>query len=310
MVDFLINWLSIVPSFAAPFALAALGLIICERSGVLNLGAEGFMLVGALAGVGMMVNGYPASIALVISTLAGVILGLLFAIMVDGLRINHVISGLALVFLAQALTGLVSNQQNWTNKAITGLGPVPFGPLREIPIIGPILFGQDLIVYLIPLLCWIIIRILNHSTVGLQLRAVGENPSAADTAGVNVTMIRFAAIICGGALIGLAGGYLTVAVSKIWVDAVVGGRGWIAVALVIFARWGPWRALFGALLFGGIEALIPRIAAVGLNVPQYFLLMTPYLATLGVMVWSARRLKNDWSQPAALGQHYIREERS
>ena len=310
MVDFLINWISIVPSFAAPFALAALGLIICERSGVLNLGAEGFMLIGALAGVGLMINGTPALVSLIGAMVAGSVFGLIFAFMVAGLRINHVISGLALVFLAQALTSLIATQQGWTNSPIGGLKPLFPSSLSEIPIFGSILFGQDIIVYITPMLCFLVAYIMYQTNVGLKLRAVGENPYAADAAGIDVTLIRFLSIMIGGALLGLAGGYLTVAVSKIWVDGVIGGRGWIAIALVIFARWGPWRALVGALLFGCIEALIPRIAAVGLNVPQYFLLMTPYLATLGVMIWTAIRLKNDWSQPSALGQHHIREERT
>ena len=122
--------------------------------------------------------------------------------------------------------------------------------------------------------------------LGLRLRSVGENPDAADAAGVSVSLYRVGAIVAGSALIGLAGGYLSVVDVKLWVPDISGGRGWIAVALVIFARWQPWRALFGALLFGCIEALIPRIAAAGIQVPQYFLLMTPYLATIAVMVWA------------------------
>jgi len=310
MIDFFINWIGIIPSFAAPFVLAALGLIICEKSGVLNLGAEGFMLIGALAGVGFSINGSSAMIALGFSAIAGSMLGLLFAVLVAGLRINHVISGLALVFLAQALTSLIATQNSWTNNAIYGLGPFFPDYFQKFPIIGKILFGHDLIIYLIPIFCLIVNYVMYRTALGLNLRSVGENPYSADAAGVNVTLYRFVAILVGGAFLGLAGGYLTVAVSKIWVDGVVGGRGWIAIALVIFARWGPWRALLGAILFGCIEALIPRVAATGFQVPQYFLLMTPYFATLGVMVWSAMRLKNDWSQPGSLGKHHIREERT
>ena len=310
MIDFLINWVSIVPSFAAPFVLAALGLIICERSGVLNLGAEGFMLIGALAGVGFSINGSSAMLALGFSAIAGSMLGLLFAVLVAGLRINHVISGLALVFLAQALTSLIATHNSWTNNAIYGLGSLFPDYFLQFPIIGKIFFGHDLIVYLVPIFCLTVNYVMYRTTMGLNLRSVGENPYSADAAGVNVTLYRFIAILVGGAFLGLAGGYLTVAVSKIWVDGVVGGRGWIAIALVIFARWGPWRALLGAILFGCIEALIPRIAAAGFQVPQYFLLMTPYFATLGVMIWSAIRLKNDWSQPGSLGKHHIREERT
>lgn len=295
MSGFLFNWLINVPAFAAPFAIAALGLIITERAGVLNLAAEGFMLAGALAGVGLMLNGATSMVALAGSMVAGMALGLVFAVMVASFRINHVISGLALVFFAEALTSYIASSERWTNKAINGLEPV--------------LFGQDIIVFATPVLCIATIWLLNRTRFGLTLRAVGENPGAADAAGIDVTAMRFAAILVGAALIGLAGGYLTVAVSRIWVDNVIGGRGWIAIALVIFARWHPWRALFGAVLFGCIEALIPRVAAAGVDVPRYFLQMTPYLATLGVMVWAAMRGTDRWSQPAALGQHHIREER-
>lgn len=295
-MDFLLNWLINVPAFAAPFALAALGLILSERAGVLNLGAEGFMLGGALAGVGLVLNGAPPGLALLGAMVAGVALGLLFAAMVAGLRINHVISGLALVFFAQALTSWIATAQGWTNQSFAGL--------------PDLVAGQDAVILLTPLLCLLTVLLLNRTRFGLALRAVGENPAAADAAGIDVTLMRFAAVALGAALLGLAGGYLTVAVSRIWVDSVVGGRGWIAIALVIFARWHPWRALAGALLFGCIEALIPRVNAAGWAVPQYFLQMTPYLATLGVMIWSAMRGRDRWAQPAALGQHHIREERS
>ncbi|TDK49804.1 ABC transporter permease [Antarcticimicrobium luteum] len=295
MSDFLLNWVINIPAFAAPFAIAALGLIITERAGVLNLAAEGFMLAGALAGVGLMISGAAPLVALGGSMIAAMGMGLVFAVMVASFRINHVISGLALVFFAQALTSYIASAQRWTNKAISGL--------------EPLFLGQDIVVFATPALCALTVWSLNRTRFGLTLRAVGENPGAADAAGIDVTATRFAAILIGAALIGLAGGYLTVAVSRIWVDSVIGGRGWIAIALVIFARWHPWRALFGAVLFGCIEALTPRIAAAGIDVPRYFLQMTPYLATLAVMVWAAARGNDRWSQPAALGHHHIREER-
>ncbi|WP_187970129.1 ABC transporter permease [Aquibium microcysteis] len=296
MTEFLINWVAIVPSFAVPFALAALGLIICEQAGVLNLGAEGFMLAGALAGVGLTINGVSPEAALAGSALAGAALGVVFAVLAASLRINHVIAGLALVFSAQALTSYVASSQKWTNKAIGGLQPV--------------FLGQDVVAFATPLIFLVAVLVLYRTRAGLALRAVGQNPAAADAAGIDATTVRFLAIVAGAALIGLAGGYLTLAVTRIWVDGVVGGRGWIAIALVIFARWHPWRALAGAVLFGCIEALIPRLAAAGVDVPRYLLLMTPYLVTLLVMVWTAARLKDRSAQPAALGIHHIREERT
>jgi ABC-type uncharacterized transport system permease subunit len=296
VTEFLFNWVSIVPSFAVPFALAALGLIISEQAGVLNLGAEGFMLVGALTGVGLMLGGASPEAALAGATVAGAGLGVVFAMLAASLRINHVIAGLALVFSAQALTSYVATSQKWTNKAISGLQPV--------------FLGQDAVAFATPLICLAVVLVLYRTRAGLALRAVGQNPAAADAAGIDVTTVRILAIVAGAALIGLAGGYLTLAVTRIWVDDVVGGRGWIAIALVIFARWHPWRALAGALLFGCIEALIPRLAAAGVEAPRYMLLMTPYLVTLLVMVWTAASLRDRSAQPAALGLHHIREERT
>jgi ABC-type uncharacterized transport system permease subunit len=308
-MDFLVNWLASVPPFAVPFALATLGLIITEKSGVLSLGAEGFMLVGALAGIGAAFGmGLPPEAALIVAGLAAAVVSLLFALLVIVLRINQVIAGLAIVFFAQGLTSLIATQKGWTNKMITGLQTLPLGPLADIPIIGRILFAQDIVVYLTIPIFLAAVYVLNRTMFGLKLRSVGENPEAADAAGLSVSWYRLIAVVVGAGLVGIAGGYLSVAVAKIWVDGMSGGRGWIAVALVIFARWQPWRALAGAILFGCIEALIPRVAAMGLQVPQYFMLMTPYLATLAVMIWSSRR-GGFSQQPASLGTAHVREER-
>lgn len=308
-MEFLVNWLASVPAFAVPFALATLGLIITEKSGVLSLGAEGFMLVGALAGVGAAYGlGLPPELAVIAAALAAAVVSLLFALLVIVLRINQVIAGLAIVFFSQGLTSLIATERGWTNKMVTGLQTLPLGPLADIPVVGRILFAQDIVVYLTLPIFAAVIYILERTMLGLRLRAVGENPDAADAAGLNVALYRAFAVISGAMLVGLAGGYLSVAVAKIWVDGMSGGRGWIAVALVIFARWHPWRALAGAVLFGCIEALIPRIAALGIQVPQYFMLMTPYLATLAVMIWTSRSGGSS-RQPAALGMSHVREER-
>jgi ABC-type uncharacterized transport system permease subunit len=309
-MDFLVNWLANTPAFAVPFALAALGLIITEKSGVLSLGAEGYMLVGALAGIGSAVGfGLPPILALLVAALCTAIVSLLFALLVIVLRINQVIAGLAMVFFCQGLTSLIATKQGWTNKMVAGLQPLPLGPLADIPMIGRILFSQDILVYLTIPVFLAVVLLLNRTMFGLRLKAIGENPEAADAAGLSVSRYRLVAVAAGAALVGLAGAYLSVAVAKIWVDGMSGGRGWIAVALVIFARWSPWRALAGAILFGCIEALIPRVAAVGLQVPQYFVLMTPYLATLAVMIWTSRSGTQHGTQPAALGIPHVREER-
>ncbi|RYF81786.1 MAG: ABC transporter permease [Comamonadaceae bacterium] len=306
------SWIGNVPDFAVPYALAALGLIISERAGVLSLGAEGLMLVGALAGVAAMLHFGSVGAALPLAMLAASAVSVLFALMVIVLRVNQVIAGLALVFFCQGLTSLLGTVFDWTNKPVSGGGALALPLLSDLPLIGR-LFSQNLVVYLTPLIFAAVVWWLNRSTGGLRLRAVGENPQAADAAGLSVSGWRFAAVLAGSALVGLAGAYLSVISTKLWIAGMVGGRGWIAVALVIFARWAPWRALAGALLFGCIEALIPQLAAAGVKLPQYFVLMTPYAVTLGVMIWVAMARKGGASlsqdEPGALGQPYLREER-
>jgi ABC-type uncharacterized transport system permease subunit len=310
VLDFFVNWAANVPGTALPYALAALGLIISERSGVLNLTAEGLMLVGALAGVGAYItlSGHPA-LALIIAMVAASIVSVLFATLVVVLRVNQVIAGLSIVFFCQGLTGLTGILLNWMNKPIGGLAKITIWPLSEIPVIGRILFVQDPVVYITILIFFAVSFVLRSTMVGLNLRAVGENPAAADAAGINVSLYRFGAVVAGSALVGLAGACISVVSVKLWVTGMVGGRGWIAVALVVFARWAPWPALAGALLFGCIEEVVPRIAAAGIRVPQYLVLMTPYLATIAVMIWVGYRQRGVSGEPGALGLPHVREER-
>ena len=218
-MDFLVNWIVNTPGFAVPYALAALGLIISEKSGVLSLGAEGFMLMGAMAGVGAVIvlGGHPL-LALVVAALAAALVSLVFALLVVGMRVNQVIAGLAMVFLCQGLTSLIAAKQGWTSRAIVGLGAEPIWPLSEIPVIGRIFFQQDIVVYLTIPIFIAVQWVLTRTEIGLRLRAVGENPEAADATGINVSLYRTGAVVCGAALVGLAGGYLSVAVAKIWVD--------------------------------------------------------------------------------------------
>jgi simple sugar transport system permease protein len=306
----LVNWLAAVPGAAVPYALASIGLIVGERAGVLSLGAEGLMLVGALAGVAAsLMTGQPA-VALVVAMAAAAAVSVLFAALVVLLRVNQVIAGLVLVFFCEGLTNLLGTLFDWSNRTVPGLGALPLGPLDDIPVVGPILFRHDVLIYLALPLCLIIRHVLTGTNLGLRLRAVGESPETADSAGVNVVAYRVLAVIGGSSLVGLAGAYLSVVSAKLWIPGMTSGRGWIAVALVIFARWNPLRALGGALLFGGIEALIPQVAAAGVALPQYYLLMLPYVATLAVMVWQSVSARGDVAEPAALGQPYVREERS
>lgn len=303
-----LNWLASTPDFAVPYALAALGLIISERAGVLSLGAEGLMLVGALAGIGAQIAMGQPAVSLVLAMLAASAVSLLFAVMVIWLRVNQVIAGLALVFFCQGLTALVGSLAEWTNHATGGIGAMALWPLSLLPGAGR-LFEQNAMVWLTLPIFLAVAWFLSRSSAGLRLRAVGENPQAADAAGIRVALWRLAAVLAGSALVGLAGAYISVVSTKLWIAGMTGGRGWIAVGLVIFARWSPWKALVGALLFGCIEALIPQLAAAGVQLPQYFVMMTPYAVTLAVMVWVALSRRGADEEPGALGQPYVREER-
>jgi simple sugar transport system permease protein len=303
------NWLGNAPDFAVPYALAALGLILTERSGVLSLGAEGLMLVGALVGIGAQLSLGQPGIALLLAMLAASLVSVLFAVMVIVLRVNQVIAGLALVFFCQGLTSLLGTLLGWTNRGVESFAALPLGPLASLPLVGR-LFDQNIVVYLTLAIFVAVVCYLTRTSAGLRLRAVGENPQAADAAGISVTAWRFAAVLAGAALVGLAGAYISVVSTKLWIAGMTGGRGWIAVGLVIFARWSPWKALAGAVLFGCIEALIPQLAAAGVQLPQYFVLMTPYAVTLAVMVWVALAQRSSDGEPGALGRPYLREERT
>jgi ABC-type uncharacterized transport system permease subunit len=305
-MEFVVNWLAATPGHATPLLLAALGLIINERAGVLNLGSEGMMLCGAFAGAAAaLATGSPWP-GLAAAMAGGAALAAIFAVAVVVFRTEQVVTGLIMVALGAGLTGLLG--RDLTNQTLPGLRRLDLGPLSEIPVIGPILFRQDPAAYLavalaIGLSVWLV-----RSRAGLRLCAVGEDPAAADALGLNVQRQRMLAVIAGGALCGLGGGYLALVSSQVWVEGMTQGRGWIAVGLVIFARWRPLLALAGALLFGAIEAMIPRVQAVGAAVPVYLMTMLPYLATLAVLVLAALRRRRD-DEPAALGQPYLRQDR-
>ncbi|WP_341455752.1 ABC transporter permease [Stutzerimonas kunmingensis] len=287
-MDMIASWIGNIPDFAVPFALAALGLIVIERSGVLALGAEGLMLVGALAGIGAsLMTGGATVWALILAMCAAGVVSLLFALMVLVMRINQVIAGLALVFFCQGLTGLLGTLLDWTNKPVAGLHAVSLWPFSELPVVGK-LFVQNPLVFVTPLIFVVVVLVLNRSVLGLRLRAVGENPQAADAAGIPVLGYRCAAIVAGSMLIGLAGAYISVLSTKMWIADMVGGRGWITVALVIFARWQPLNCLWAALLFGASGAVGPALQAVGISSGYYLFAAMPYALTLLVMYLSCR----------------------
>jgi simple sugar transport system permease protein len=306
-VEFFVNWLAAIPAYAAPLLLACLGLIINERAGVLNLGAEGMMACGALAGaIFSLTTGWP-SLGILAAVIAGAMIALVFAVLTVSLRSNQVISGLIIVALGAGLTGFLGRE--YVGTTLPGFYDFDWGGISNVWIIGPILFKQNVLTYITLLLAGVVWYVLFRTTAGLKLRAVGEDPATADASGVRVALTRSIAVIIGGAFCGAAGGYLALASSYIWVEGMIAGRGWIAIGLVIFARWNPKYAIVGALLFGAIEALIPRVQATGADVPIYLMMMMPYIAILGVLVLTSLTRNRRSGEPGSLGLPYTRQDR-
>ena len=309
MSDFIFNWLVNVPVYSAPLLLACLGVIVTARAGILNLGAEGMMAVGAFSGVMVVLNGGSLLLAVAAAVLAGVLLSLVFGIATVYFRTDQVLTGLIIVAMGLGISGVMGH--SFTHRPIQGFDGIYMGWLSEIPWIGQIIFSQDLLVYATVVIVFIVWWGVHRTTAGLRLRAVGEAPFTADASGINVLTYRFSAVLIGGMLSGLAGGYLSLAAGQVWVEHMIAGRGWIAIALAIFARWRPFAAILGALIFGGTEAIIPRVQALGGDTPVYLLLMLPYLLTLAVLIIPSIFVKG-WKDkaPAGLLQNFIREERS
>jgi ABC-type uncharacterized transport system permease subunit len=291
---------------ASPIALAALGEVYLEKSGILNLGLEATMLMGAFFGVlGSAMTG-SALMGLLAALLAGVLTGLLFGFLSITMRANQIVTGAALNIAALGLTSFLS-------RIIFGVRPIPvqvegFKPwpiplLSEIPFIGRVLFEQSPLVYFTYLMVIVMTFVLYRTTWGLKIRAVGEHPRAADTVGINVFRWRYGCVLLNGALGGIAGSILSLAQLNTFVDNMTAGRGFIALAAVIFGRWNPVGAAAAALVFGAADALQMRVQAFSLNVPTDLLLMMPYLITLiGVIVFRGKA-----AAPVALTKPYEKE---
>jgi ABC-type uncharacterized transport system permease subunit len=311
--SFLVGVLAGAVRLAVPILLAALGEIVTERAGVLNLGLEGIMLAGALAGFMATswaehelpgAGGAAPWLGLGAGVLAGLAMGLVMAVLSVSLRTDQVVAGIMLVALGYGATAYIYRETFGSLTArIAPMGPAPVPGLAELPVIGPVLFAHDPATYLSLAILAGVSFLLFRTTWGLAIRAVGERPAAADTAGIDVARTRYTAVLVGGALTGLGGAVLTVGQLGIFKEGVTAGRGWIAVALVIFARWRPGLALAGALLFGCATALQFRLQALNLAwLPYEVLLMLPYLLTLLVLL----RARTE-DAPAALGTPYVKE---
>ena len=304
--------------YGTPLLFAALGELLAERSGVLNLGVEGMMLVGAVTGFwAVQTVGGPSWLSLltavVVAALAAAATSLIHALLTITLRASQIVSGLALTIFAGA-SGLSSYIGH-----VAGLGGHParheFGPfnlfgLQDTPLLGPILFHQNALTYLSWALVLLNLLYLYRTRPGLHLRAVGESPGTADAMGVNVTAYRYAHVLIGGALAGVGGAFFSLAITPGWIDGMTSGAGWIAIALVIFAFWRPELALVGAYLFGAFSSLAFTLQARQVHLPPELFASLPYLMTIVVLVlvstgWARKRL----GAPASLGVPYVREER-
>jgi len=285
-------------------AFAALGLLINERSGIVNLGAEGMMLVAAVAGFATAVHTGNDWLAFGAGAVAGAILAAAFGVLVIWLNTNQYASGLALSLFGvgfSAFVGLPYTQQKIgerTSYSIPGLADIPF--------VGPALFRQHPMVYVAILLTIALAWFLYRSRAGLVLRAVGESPESAHALGYPVRRIRMAAVMVGGALCGISGAYISVIYTPFWVEGMVAGKGWIALALTTFATWRPARVLLGAYLFGGVTMLQFQLQGEGVQIPSQFLTMLPYLATILVLVLISRNASFiRVNMPASIGKPFF-----
>ncbi len=297
---FLIGFLASTIRLASPILLAALGEIFGQRSGILNLGIEGIMLMGALGGIVGAAFTNNIWLGIILGTVSGVAMGLLMAFLSVTFRVNQVLSGLSIYYLGLGLSTFL--YRPFAPLRVTPLEPVSIPLLSQIPVIGPALFQQDALAYLTLILVPVFGIVLFRTTFGLKVKAVGENPKAADTLGINVYRTRYLCVILGGALAGLAGAYLPLALTGIFFEGMTVGRGFIAVAIVYFGKWSPYRTLVGGLVFGGAFALQIKFQALGVAIPYQFLLMLPYILTVVVLVIVSRKARG----PASLGIPYER----
>ncbi len=288
---------------SVPIILAAIGELVVEKAGVLNLGVEGMMIIGAICGFVTAVTTGNPYLGFVGGAVGGAVLSLVFGFLTQVLMSNQVATGLALTLFGQGLSSLVGQGYNGIKPPPTG--SVPFGPLADIPVLGRILFSHDWVVYFSILSVAAVWAVLKFTRTGLILRAVGESHDAAHALGYKVVRIRMLAIMFGGAMAGLGGAYVSLIRVPQWTDGITAGAGWIALAIVVFASWKPARVLLGAYLFGGITVLQLNLQAAGAAIPVQYLSMSPYLITILVLViMSSGKGKASLNAPAALGQNF------
>lgn len=305
----IIDFLRLVLLSMVPFVLAGQGTMLGGRTGVFNVSQEGMMLVGA--SLGFLVSYYSGSIlvGVIVAMLAGALFGFALAYFTTNLKMNQFVIGLSLFFIGLGVSTLIPKLVlgiTLTPPLIPTLKSIPIPLLSQIPFIGPILFNQNILVYVSILVSIALWYFLFRTQKGLELRSVGEYPMTADSLGINTTKMRYWSTIIGGMLIGMAGAYLPMVYAGTFTEGMTMGRGWLAIALTFFGGWSPLPILFGSLFFSAVEVLAFRVQVIGSIVPYQFLQMLPYLATILVMVFTFKRSR----VPGFLGKNYDREIRS
>lgn len=308
-LNLIIDFLELIPFYMVPFVLAGQGTMLGGRTGVFNVAQEGIMLFGSAVGfLGTFYSGSPV-IGILLALLSGALFGLALAYFTTSLKMDQFVIGLALFFIGFALHTLIPKLVlgiTLTQPRIQTIAAVPIPILSQIPILGDIFFKQNYFVYFAVLLSIALWYFMYRTKYGLEMRSVGENPLTADSLGVNVNLWRYLMTILGGALMGIAGAYLPMAVSGTFTPNIVAGRGWIAIALTFFGGWSPSPILFGSVFFAFWDSLAAKVQVGNIGIPFQFIQMLPYLATILVMVFTFRRSR----VPAFLGQNYDREKRS
>ena len=309
-MDFLIQILIAAVGMGTPLLFATLGGVISERAGVINLGMEGLMLVGALVAFVVMLNTGNYFYAMISAGVISGIVSIIHCVICLMLRASQIASGLALTFFGTGLSGLFGDEL--TGKTVEPLSQIPIPFLSSIPVLGSVLFNQDLLVYFSYFCVLISWWILFKTKLGLNIRSMGESPEVCDSLGLSVLGYRFFSVVGGGMLIGIGGAYFPLALTPFWVDGITAGRGWIAVALVIFAFWDPLKALGGAYLFGIALALELRLQILGFEMSPYFLKMLPYVLTIFVLTLVTIRHNKIGKKvmPSALGEVFSRGEKN
>ena len=302
-MDLLSNILISVMIAATPLVLAATGELVAERAGVLNLGVEGMMVIGALAAFAGLIKTGSLLVAILLATCAGASMAGLFGLITLSLRANQVAAGLALTMFGLGLSALWG--QGYSGLSVQSFPRLEIAGLSDLPWIGKLLFQQDALLYASLALVAAVAFLMEKTRLGLILRAIGENHDAAHAIGHPVIAYRYGATLFGGALAGLGGAYLSLVETPLWAERMTAGRGWIALALVVFAAWRPWRLLGGAYLFGAVTILQLHSQALGIKIDAQVLSMLPYLVTVVVLVIISRdKMRVKLTAPACLGKPF------